>query len=276
MGGGFEGRRDALFSMSRQVAALAAAYQLKHEQRYAEHAVLHLRAWFVDPATRMQTSPGKVGGSPQMDFPMVLGTVFLAEMVQACTPLRSALDDKEFDALQHWFGEYLTWLTTSKTGGLARDQRDHHGSSWLLQAAAYARFNNNETVLGELRHRFKSVTLRAQILTDGSFPQEIAGAYPYRNSLFNMDLLAAACQLLSTQFESLWEYELQDGPGLHTAMSRLYPFIKDRKSWPYLADLDNFNDLPLRSSSLLFAARAYSNPDYASLWKSLAPETEVH
>src|ERR1019366_10774685 len=52
----FTAHRDALFTLGLTVPALAAAHLITGEERYAEHAVLHLRAWFVDPATRMTPS----------------------------------------------------------------------------------------------------------------------------------------------------------------------------------------------------------------------------
>ena len=33
--------------------ALAAAYKITGERKYADHAAAHLRAWFIDEATRM-------------------------------------------------------------------------------------------------------------------------------------------------------------------------------------------------------------------------------
>ena len=42
--------------MSIQSCALAAAYKLTGDQRYADHAVAHWRAWFVDERTRMNPS----------------------------------------------------------------------------------------------------------------------------------------------------------------------------------------------------------------------------
>jgi alginate lyase len=42
-----------LMRLSVQVPALAAAWKLTKDSRYAKHAGRHLRAWFVDPATRM-------------------------------------------------------------------------------------------------------------------------------------------------------------------------------------------------------------------------------
>jgi hypothetical protein len=88
-------------------------------------------------------------------------------------------------------------------------------------------------------------------------------------------MFAAVCVLLSTRFESVWEYELQDGPGMRTVIARLFPYIANRGTWPYRADAKYFNDLPIRPSSLLFAARAYSRPEYASLWTTLKPDPAI-
>ncbi|WP_263381171.1 alginate lyase family protein [Granulicella arctica] len=280
----FTAHRDAVFALSRQVAALAAAFRVTHEERYAAHAVLHLHAWFVDPETQM--TPALAYGSvasavgkadPKPGFEGVLDTVFFAEVAQAIFTLSTsqALSPDEMAGLKGWFASYLQWLTESRQAGLARDQRDHHGSSWLLQAASYARLTGNDAVLSDLRHRFKTATLRAQIVADGSFPRELMTPYPYRNSLFNLDMLTASCELLSTRFESLWEFELQDGPGMHIVMARHFPFMQNRRSWPYRADLTHFDDLPVRNPSLLFAAKAYIRPEYAELWKTLNPDPIV-
>ncbi len=51
---------------------------------------------------------------------------------------------------------------------------------------------------------------------------------------------------------------------MRTVIARLYPYILNRGTWPYRADAKYFNDLPIRPPSLLFAARAYSRPEYAA------------
>jgi len=276
----FTAHRDAILDLSRQVAALVAAFHLTHNERYAKQAVLHLRAWFIDPTTAMTPAlsyGSMTPGNPKQRFEGILETVYLAEVAQSIPFLATSdsLPAEDLAALKAWFASYLQWLTTSRLAALARDQKDHHASSWLLQSAAYARLTGDEASLADLRHRFKTVTLRAQVVANGSFPHELTTPYPYRNSLFNLDLLAAACDLLSTRFESLWEFELQDGPGLHVVMARHFPFIQHRGSWPYKADLTHFDDLPIRNPSLLFAARAYTRPEYADLWKTLPSDTPV-
>jgi hypothetical protein len=277
----FTAHRDALLSLSIIVPALTAAFVLTKDSRYSAQAIAHLKAWFVDPTTCMTpsllyaqvTPPAKSGR-----FEGVVEAVHLAEVAQSVPFLATseALTPSDLAALQKWFANYLDWLNTSRLGGLARDHKSHHGTSWLLQAAATASLNQtDDRPVATLRHQFKSTTIRAQILADGTFPHELTTSDPYRNSLFNLDMLAAICLLLSTRFESVWDYDLQDGPGVRSVIARHYPFILDRGAWPYRADATHFDDLPIRPPSLLFAARAYGRPEYADLWKKLPPDTTI-
>jgi Alginate lyase len=275
----FTAHRDALLNLCLYVPALAAAYLLTSDTRYAQHAATHLRAWFLDPVTSMtpsllyaQTIPPAKNGRPEG----VVEAVHLAELVQSLPFLinSEALTPEELTTLTKWFTDYFDWLNTSRLAGLARDTKSHLGTSWLLQAAAIAHLTElrDDRPLTTLRHQFKSSTLRAQIVADGTFPHELTTPNPYRNTLFNLDMLAAICLLLSTRFESVWDYELQDGPGIRTVIARLYPYFLSRGTWPYRADATYFTSLPIRPPSLLFAARAYDRPEYATLWKTLPPD----
>ncbi len=278
----FTAHRDALLNVCIDVPALTAAFLLTKDARYAEHAVAHLHAWFIDPATSMTPSllygrtipPAKNGR-----LEGVVEAVHLAEVVQCLAFLANtdALTEPNLAALKKWFEEYFEWLNSSRLAGLARDNKSHHGTSWLLQASAIARLGQltNDAPLTALRHQYESSTIRAQIVSDGTFPHELTTANPYRNSLFNLDMLTGICLLLSTRFEDVWSYELQDGPGMRSAIARHYPYILDRGAWPYRADAIDFNKLPVRPPSLLFAARAYDRPEYASLWKTLPADPEV-
>ena len=278
----FGAHSEALLNFSIQVPALIAAFVLTREVRFASHAADHLRAWFVDPARRMTPAlpyAQMVSGTTAPNFEGVIETVHLAEIAQAATFLAHSgvLSETELTAIYAWFAAYLDWLTGARVALLARDQKNHHGSSWLLQVAAFARLappsrKGDDHILTGLRHQFKTTTIRAQISADGTFAHELTTPNPYRNSLFNLDMLAGIADLLSTRFESMWEYELQDGPGMRTAIAHHFPFIVNRRAWPYRADATHFTDLPVRQPSLLLAGRAYSRPDYVDLWKTLNPD----
>jgi hypothetical protein len=296
----FTAHSDALLTFSIQVPTLVAAFILTKEDRYAEHAADHLRAWFVAPATSMTPAlpfAQLVPGTTTPRFEGILETVQLAEVAQAISflPRSEALSPEELAAIYAWFATYLEWLGTNRTALLARDQKNHHGTSWLLQAAAFARLApedsggarkvpapatpqalasppNQYISLNALRHQYKSVTLRAQITAEGNFQHELTTPWPYRFSLFNLDMLAGICDLLSTRFESIWDYELQDDPSMRVAIAHHFPFIAHRGTWPYRADITHFTELPLRQPSLLLSGRAYSRPEYVDLWKTLPPD----
>jgi hypothetical protein len=288
------------------VPALATARLLTGEERYAEHAAVWLRAWFIHPDTRMTPSldfgqvlvpaaptPPTMEGRPTPAahavgrFEGILETLPLVEVAQAMLFLATspAFPDADQKAVRTWFAAYLHWLTAPQDTGprlaaLARDQKNHHGTSWLLQACAYATFTapdstaprSEDNALDPLRHHYKGVTLRAQIAADGSFPHELPSPTPYRDSLFNLDMLAAVCQLLTTRFDNVWDYQLDDGPGMRSAIAYHFPFIANRGQWPFRADSAHFDQLPARRASLLFSARAYQRPEYAALWKTLPPD----
>ena len=105
----------------------------------------------------------------------VVEAVHLAEVIQSLLFLTNseALTEADFTGLKKWFAEYFDWLNTSRLAGLARDNKNHHGTSWLLQAAAIAHLTQaaDDAPLTTLRHQYKSSTIRAQILADGTFPR---------------------------------------------------------------------------------------------------------
>ena len=277
--------REALRQLSVQIPILAAAYGQTRDDKYAQAALAPLRAWFITPATRMtpnlnfaQTLPDP--SQPPTGTPEgLIQAVFLAELAQSLPFLFASqiFTDEDITALKLWFSAYLTWLTEPGDSGpriaaLARDLHNHHGSSWLLQTVSFARLTANDQLLSDCRHRFKTSTIRAQIVMQGYFPAELHSPNPYRDSLLNLDLLTGACELMSTPFETLWDFELQDGPGMRATIAYFFPFILKRSSWPFPADNRYFADLPLRRPALLFAARAYTRPDYADLWRTLPPD----
>ena len=254
------------FTLSVPALAAAAIVNAANADKYRAAAEPQLRAWFVAEETKLEAAP--VLGEKQ--YAQVTDLCALGEMCVAVPFL--GLEDELLAAVKAWFAARLTWLMENRTALLARDSKDHNASSWLLQVAAAAKFTGNEAAISECRHRFKTVEIRAQINAEGFFPHEVTTDYPFKNSLFNLDLLGGTCQLISTQFENVWEHELQDGPGMRTAVAKHAYYIRDRVKWPYPADLSHFKLLPCRRPTLVFAGRAYGNADYITLWRTLDPD----
>jgi hypothetical protein len=274
----FNAHRNALIRLSLIVPALAAAWELTGRQKYADHAGLHLRAWFVDPATRMnpnlQYAQAIFGVSKGRGIG-IIDTLHLVEPARAATLLVAGNALQDGKDIQGWFANYLEWMRTSKNGQEERDAKNNHGTCWVLQAGEFARFTRNEAVMSWCRERFKTVLVSRQIATNGSLPLELARTKPYSYSLFDMDVLCGIAQSLSTKADDLWTFATPDGRGLRQLMQFMYPYIKDKAAWPFAHDVEHFDDFPVRNPALLFSGLAYGEQDYIALWKTLNPDPVV-
>lgn len=276
----FVAHRELLIRLSIQMPALAAAWLLTGRRDFAEHAAAHLRAWFVDTATRMNPNLEYAQAIHGIDTGRSIGiidTVHLVEVAQATMVLsrRRAIDPATEQGTSQWFREYLHWLTTSDRGLQERAAKNNHGSCWLLQAAEFATYVGDEGVRDACRDRFKNTLVPNQIAPDGSFPLELARTKPYSYSLFNLDILGITARVLSRRNDDLWAYRLASGAGLRASFAFMFPFIDNKTTWPFRHDVEYFDDLPVRQPSLLFAGLAYERPDYLRLWRRLNPQPKV-
>jgi len=276
----FVEHRRAMVRLSLHVPALAAAWKITRERRYADHAARHVRAWFVDAATRMsphllysQAIQGRVTGRGIG----IIDTVHLVEVARAIPFIAEsrALSGEEASAVREWFSQYLTWMTTHQYGIDEREARNNHGTCWVMQAAEFARLTDRHDLTEFCRTRFKTVLLPNQVAADGSFPEELRRTKPYGYSLFNLDAMTTVCQIASSAGDNLWRYELPDGRGVRKAVAFLFPFIANKKSWPHKADVMYHDEWPMRHPSLLFAGLALDEQKYLDLWKTLPADSNV-
>jgi len=269
----FVEHRKAMIRMSLIVPACAAAYKLTHNRKYADHAAKHLRAWFVDEATRM---------NPNLEYAQAIKGRFtgrgtgIIDTLHLVEPARAAAQiDMTPDALggvKKWFADYLQWMTTSKNGIQERDATNNHGTCWVAQVAAFARLTGNGELTAYCVDRFKTLLIPKQEAPDGSFPQELRRTKPYGYSLFNLDAFAILTQTLGAGF---WKWQLPDGRGMARAVAYMYPFIADKKKWPLKPDVMYFDQWPVRQPSLLFAGLALDKPEYLELWRKLDGDPTV-
>src|SRR2546430_7281221 len=170
----FVEHRRALMRLSLQVPALASAYLITKDERYAKHAARHLRAWFLDPSTRMnpnlqyaQAIHGRFTGRGIG----IIDTIHLVEVARAIQSLEesSALSKTELDGIRQWFSDYLQWMTTSKNGIEEREAKNNHGTCWPMQVPASPQLTGTGKLLAYCRDPFKNVIVPNQVAADGSF-----------------------------------------------------------------------------------------------------------
>jgi hypothetical protein len=274
----FSYHRMAMRHMKDAVAALAAAYLLTGNDKYARKANECIKVFFLDEKTRMnpnlqyaQAVLGAQTGNPYG----IIDTLHLAELAVAVPFLeKSPAFDPAVDAgLKQWFTDYIEWITTSTNGVKEMNNKNNHSIACFVQLASFAKLTGNEKVLEMSRLRFKEVLFPGQMTNDGSFPLELKRTKPYGYSIFQADNLATLCVLLSTANEDLWKFTLPDGRTPKQAVDFIFPYLVDKNKW--LADgrgkdVMHWEDWPARQPCLLFAFAEFSDEwKYFALWKKL-------
>ncbi len=272
----FVEHRRAMIRLSLIVPALAAAYKITHDRKYAQAAGRHLRAWFVDDETRMnpnllyaQAIKGRFTGRGTG----IIDTLHLVEVARAAWQVDLSRGDLE--GVKKWFADYLEWMTTHAYGIAERDAKNNHGTCWCTQVAAFAHLAGKQDLTTYCGHRYKTVLIPNQEGADGSFPEELRRTKPYGYSIFNLDAMAILVQTLTTRDDDLWKWQLPDGRGMAKAVAYMYPYLADKKKWPLAPDVMYDKEWPVRQPSLLFAGLALDKPEYLALWRRLDADPTV-
>lgn len=277
----FDGHRDALIAFGRDVPTLAAAWELTGDRRFAAAAMRHLAAWFVDPATRMTAALDHAQAIIGINSGRAIGVIDTLQIVEVAraAELFARKEAPGYAAIrtgvERWFADYLDWLTTSPFGIEERDQKNNHGSCWLLQAAAFAALLGRGETLAAARKRLKTVIIPTQIAPDGRQPLELARTKPYAYSLFNLDVLAVTSWLLADRAGDLIAWRTPDGRSIGGAIAWMAPFVADKRAWPLAPDVEYGDGFPVRQPSLLFGGLALDRADWLALWQRLDPDPVI-
>lgn len=276
----FVAHRLSMIRFSRIIGALASAYEITGDDKYVDHALKHMKAWFVDPETLMNPSllyaqaiKGRVTGRGIG----IIDTIHLMEVAQGLIVMQnaSAIDKSLVAAIKNWFAQYLQWLTTHEYGSDEMNRTNNHATCWVMQVASFARLTGNEEILDFCRKRYKTVLLPNQMAVDGSFPEEIDRTKPYGYSLFNLDAMTAVVQILSDETHDLWNYKTPDGKSIKKAIEFLYPYVADKRTWPYPEDVMYWNNWPVAHPFLIFGAEEFDRKNWFETWKRLDHSPEV-
>lgn len=276
--GNFNEHRLALMGMRDATAALAAAYRVTGEERYAAKAAELLRVFFVDEATRMHPSlehAQAMIGKPAPNRGIgLIDTLHLIEVPMAILALEGSesLTPELKTGLVCWFKDYLAWFTTSPRGKDEGSRTNNHAVAYWLQVAAFNQLAGDEALHRECVRQFKERFISVQMAPDGSFPLETTRTKPYAYSIFQLDNMTTLCLLLSRKEEGLWDFEGPEGRSMRKAMAWLSPFLADKSQWPFKPDVQVWDAWPVRQSSLLIGGLALGEEKYVELWRKLKPD----
>ena len=270
----FTAHRSAMINFSKLMGALASAYLITKDDKYAKKAFEHARAWFIDTATRMnphmlyaQAIKGKFTGRG-------IGIIDMIQFMEVSQSLLKLEHSKsankiEFKLFRNWFDQYLKWITSHPYGIDEKNAVNNHGTCWTMQVAAFATFTGNKQLLDTCIYRYKYEHLTSQMEIDGSFPKELNRTKPFGYSLFNLDAMSMLCQILSDNHHNLWNYTTQDNKSIERGISFIITYVKNKNSWPFKKDVMYWDQWPVAHPFLLFGAKALKKDALFETWEKL-------
>jgi hypothetical protein len=221
--------------MIKSVEKLALAYYFSDDEKYAEKAVSQIKAWFLDPATKMnpnlnyaQAIKGKndgrgIGLIESREFVLVIDAIGLLQHSKHWT-------SKEQAGMEDWFKAYLEWFSTSKNGIEEMNAKNNHGIWYDAQKLGFALFTKNNKAAKATIESVKE-RLESQMDETGFFPLEMERTISLHYEAFILEPLFWIAQMGSFLNEDLWNYETPKGKSIKKGFEVLVPYLANEKEW---------------------------------------------
>ena len=252
---------------------LALAYYFTGEQRYAEKAAELIRAWFLDPETRMNPNMNFSQGIPGVATGKFSGVIDSRTLIRALDGAlliepSGALTASEMEDLRQWAARFVQWLKTSEQAIEASDAANNHGVFYDVQGVYYALFSGDTGFARELAGKAAKRRIMKQIERDGSLPHELRRTRSLHYTIFSVQAFFELARLAELAGVDLWH---AGDKRIKAALDYVAPYADPAREWPRddIAEADRTELL----WPLLYAAQVYKDRRYIRLAEKL-PEYE--
>jgi hypothetical protein len=260
------GDRATVGAMYDDVETLSLAGYLFNERRYSEHAAEMVRAWFLDPATRMnphmrfgQAVPGLNEGRGSG----IIDTRHFIRVLDSVALLKAAgsWSDADQAELTAWMKQYLDWLQHDPQAADERNGHNNHGTWYDAQVASIAMFVGERGVARKIVESAKANRIGRCIESDGTQPAELARTKSLHYSVFNLSATSVLARNGEHVDVDLWNYSTPDGRSIRGALGYLKPYLLGEKPWPH-EQISKFSVSPSDMGLFIMAAGRYRDPGY--------------
>jgi len=223
--------------MVRDVYILSAAGYYLGRTECTVRADEILRTWFINEATKMNPHLNyaqAIFGHTEGRGIGIIDTVSLIKLIAAmefftgCSGIEATTAE-----LKEWFRAYLTWMNTSKNGIEERDHNNNHATWWNAQAAAYAAFIGDKTMLDFCFDRLINKILPSQAGPDGSFDEELKRTKSFSYSMYNLEACTVTAEVAYHCGIDLWNAVSADGKSIQGSLDFMLPYYENPALWQH-------------------------------------------
>ncbi len=265
-------RYDATRQANMNIALenLGLAYFFTGDEKYAEKSVDFIRAWFVNPETRMNphllyaaTHPGHNNG-----FGMFIGIIEGRAFVNSFAYISLVENSDAFTpevkaATQQWAREMSGWLTTSEFGIKESQATNNHGVAYDQQLLAFALFSGDEAMVKKITDEFPTKSIATHIEPDGTQPRELRRGFGYHYSMYNMAHFVEICEMVRPIAPDLYNYTTEDGRSIRAAIDFLASFFgKPVEAFAPYQQTEGWEEAHENLARVAFEARSFDKERY--------------
>src|SRR6266404_3247148 len=242
----------SLDQLESSVETLALAFYFKGDEAYAAKATQLLRAFFLDPATRMNPNLQYAQFIPGVNTGRGIGLIETRGLADVVDGIGLLAGSKSWTAadqrgLEDWYSKFLQWMQESKNGREENAAKNNHGTYYDLQVTSFSLFVRRNDLAKQIIETAKQKRIALQIEPDGRQPLELVRTKAWGYSNGNLDGLMLLARLAENVDVDLWNYQTRDGRSIRRALEYLYPFSVGDQKWTYqqLGGFDGKSLFPL-------------------------------
>ncbi|RAS66437.1 alginate lyase [Vibrio diazotrophicus] len=251
--------KQRLISFANDVKILGLAYYFTENEEYANKAVEQLKAWLVDPDTRMnpnmnyaQAIPGIVDGRGIgiIDSRLFIGVVDSVELI------KPRLSEQDYAQIVSWFKQFNDWLISSNNGFEEDNWHNNHGTWFDAQVVAFSIFTKQPDLAKKRLRVTQMRRIGGHFNTEGQQHAELERTQPWHYSNFNLEaynLLGHYGELVGVD---VWNYEV-DKHSLNNGYKYIAKYVITPNEWPYKELKGMKKDIAYEN--MLYAERAYDD-----------------
>jgi len=270
----------ALDSLDSAVTILSLAYYFSGNEKYAEHASLLIRTWFLSEETRMNPHLNygqAIRGIVEGRGIGIIDTRAFFRIAEAIGLIGASAHWSETDqmGMEKWFTEYLEWLLQSDFGIDERNHKNNHGTWYDVLVTSLATFTGQKEIVDEILSQVPQKRIAAQIDSEGKQAYELERTRAFHYSVMNLMGLFQLALIAEKTGKNLWTYPSTDTALLRKGLDYLIPYALREQKWPYKMIRGWEDDLQTISVLLRIAAKKYDHPAYEKMIEKL-PDININ